>query len=141
MGNKMDIEYKADMEEDETWPDQVKSVVKDIKDLDSLLPALEEKLADCKEAKTVFEGKVKTMKDMAKELFSATASSAEESGTSTGFPEASSTSTTTTEVKPIAATMIRKKRKPEDEVVAEEGSAKKSRTEAAENGAETPAEA
>jgi len=130
---KMDIEYSADLEDaDGKWSDQVKTVVKDIRDLDSLLPELNDKLADCREIKIQFAQQVKHIKDMAKDLLAAT-SSIGESSSSTGFPAASTSSST--EAKPIAATMIRKKRKPEDEAVPEEeANSKKSRTESADNG-------
>jgi len=133
--NKQGIEYSKDLPEDGSWSSQVKSVVKDIKDLDALLPELEEKLSDCKEAKTIFEEKVKGFKEMAKEVFAAASSVGET--TSTG--PFGSPSTPSSEAKPISATMIRKKRKPEEEV--QEEPAKKSRTESAENGSEASTQA
>jgi len=105
----------------------------EIKELNTLLPEIKEKIVDMEEMKQDSKDKINKVK---KELGMASAiaggSSAEGSTNAFGFGSSSSSAS---DAKPIATMMIKKKRKPEDE--AEGDAAKKTK---ADNGEAKPSE-
>merc|ERR1712106_795834 len=106
----------------------------EVKELNNLLPEIKEKIEDMEEMKkdaTEKINKVKKELGMASAIGGSVSKEVESSTNAFG----SSTSTATADAKPIQTSMIRKKRKPEDD--AEEDSAKKTE---AENGEAKPSE-
>merc|ERR1712106_788982 len=106
----------------------------EVKELNNLLPEIKEKIEDMEEMKkdaTEKINKVKKELGMASAIGGSVSKEVESSTNAFG----SSTSTATADAKPIQTSMIRKKRKPEDD--AEEDSAKKTK---AENGEAKPSE-
>jgi len=105
----------------------------EVKELNLLLPEIKEKIEDMEEMKkdaTEKINKVKKELGMASAIGGSTSKDAESSAKVFG-----SSSSTAADAKPMQASMIRKKRKPEDD--AEEDSAKKTK---AENGEAKPSE-
>jgi len=108
----------------ETCEDPFYTEDAEIQELNTLLPEIKEKIVDMEEMKKDSKEKINKVKKelgMASAIGGSTPKEAEGSTNAFGFGSSSSTAS---DAKPIATTMIRKKRKPEDEPEGDDSSKK-----------------
>jgi len=111
-----------------------RKLLSEIRELKKLVPEMTDKILDIKESKKAMEDKLNEIKSELKSAFlSGSKLDLGQSSSSTGFGESSNGAGSAAVAKPIATSMIKKKRKTEDEGESEAPS-KKPRTESS-NGA------
>ncbi|XP_018014399.1 histone-binding protein N1/N2 isoform X2 [Hyalella azteca] len=133
---KDNIKISDDLETSSLSSEQ-KLMVSDVRELQKLLPELQEKMTDIKDTKASFTEKLKAMKAHFSGQLSGGSDrkSAFEEGTSSFSEDAEKK-----DAKPISNMLIRKKRKPEEEAAAPAEDIKKPRTEGDANGTDAPLE-